>query len=194
MERKYFIQVDSYGAPAAPLVEPCSCSPCQPSDLQCYACDAAQCEEEKYQCLPGGMMCPGCPVVRETYMKNGQKYLIAKTFTKITAMYNQAISANVAKKLNFQRRSVERWTEHDESSLMMVILKSTGDLSISSGWRLEDLHQNDSTKDSMIIQWQPNLKIANQTFFKSLKVAKRECSEQPQEKCSLVPKEVKDNR
>ena len=55
-------------------------------------------------------LCPGCAVVRETYMKmkNGQKYLIAKTFTKITAMYNQAISANVAKKLNFQRRSVER--------------------------------------------------------------------------------------
>ena len=52
MERKYLIQVDSYGAPAAPLVEPCSCS-CQPSDQQCNACDAAQCEEEKYQCLPG---------------------------------------------------------------------------------------------------------------------------------------------
>ena len=107
MERKYLIQVDSYGAPAAPLVEPCSCSPCQPSDQQCNACDAAHCEEEKYECLPGGR-CPGCALVRETYMKNGQKYLIAKGFTKITAMYNQAISANVAKKLNFQRRSVER--------------------------------------------------------------------------------------
>ena len=67
MERTYLIQVDSYGAPAAPLVEPCSCS-CQPSDQQCNACDAAQCEEEKYQCLPGGR-CPGCALVRETYMK-----------------------------------------------------------------------------------------------------------------------------
>ena len=55
-------------------------------------------------------------------------------------------------------------------------------------------NQNNSTKYSVIIRWQPSLKIANQTYFKSLKVAKRECSEQPQEKCSLVPKEVRGNR